>query len=97
LCIAAHKKGISLESKRKRHPGKGRKNHHGIGRCFDARLDMPKAIAKGDDILVSRAFSIVCSFSYSYSLAIQYNGKLNLTSTRFVFSSMQNLLCTTDC
>ena len=47
------------------------------------------------DILVSRAFSIVCS--YSYSLAIQYNGKLNLTSTRFVFSSMQNLLCTTDC
>ena len=37
-------------SKRKRHPGKGRKNHHGIGRCFDACLDMPKAIAKGDDI-----------------------------------------------
>ena len=35
--------------------------------------------------------------SYSYSLAIQYNVKLNLTSTRFVFSSMQNLLCTTDC
>jgi hypothetical protein len=28
---------------------------------------------------------------------IQYNGKLNLTSTRFIFSSMQNLLCTTDC
>jgi len=54
LCIAAHKKGISLESKRKRHPGKGRKNHHGIGRCFDARLDMPKAIAKGDDICALR-------------------------------------------
>lgn len=52
--IAAHKKGISLESKRKRHPGKGRKNHHGIGRCFDARLDMPKAIAKGDDICALR-------------------------------------------
>lgn len=48
------KKGISLESKRKRHPGKGRKNHHGIGRCFDARLDMPKAIAKGDDICALR-------------------------------------------
>ena len=30
-------------------------------------------------------------------IKIQYNGKLNLTSTRFVFSSMQNLLCTTDC
>ena len=49
------------------------------------------------DILVSRAFSIVCSFSYSYSLAIQYNGKLNLTSTRFVFfihakSSLYNRL-----
>ncbi len=54
MCIAAHKKGISLESKRKRHPGKGRKNHHGIGRCFDARLDMPKAIAKGDDICALR-------------------------------------------
>ena len=37
------------------------------------------------DILVSRVFSIVCSFFYSYSLAIQYNGKLNLTSTSFVF------------
>lgn len=49
-----NKKGISLESKRKRHPGKGRKNHHGIGRCFDARLDMPKAIAKGDDICALR-------------------------------------------
>ena len=49
------------------------------------------------DILVSGAFSIVCSFSYSYSLAIQYNGKLNLTSTRFVFfihakSSLYNRL-----
>ena len=28
--------------------------HHGIGRCFDARLDMPKAIAKGDDICALR-------------------------------------------
>ena len=52
--IAAHKKGISLESKRKRHPGKGRKDHHDIGRCFGARLDLPKAIAKGDDICALR-------------------------------------------
>ena len=37
------------------------------------------------------------SYVHGYSLAIQYNGKLNLTSTRFVFSSMQNLLCTTNC
>lgn len=27
---------------------------HGIGSCFDARLDLPKAIAKGDDICVLR-------------------------------------------
>ena len=27
---------------------------HGIGSCFDARLDLPKAIAKGDDICALR-------------------------------------------
>ncbi len=27
---------------------------HGIGKCFDARLELPKAIAKGDDICALR-------------------------------------------
>ena len=27
---------------------------HGIGHCFDARLELPKAIAKGDDICALR-------------------------------------------
>ena len=27
---------------------------HGIGSCFDARLELPKAIAKGDDICALR-------------------------------------------
>lgn len=27
---------------------------HGIGSCFDARLELPKAIAKGDDVCVLR-------------------------------------------
>lgn len=35
-------------------PEKEEKNHLGIGRCFDARLDLPKAIAKGDDICALR-------------------------------------------
>ena len=27
---------------------------HGIGKCFDARLELPKAIAKGDDVCALR-------------------------------------------
>ena len=27
---------------------------HGIGKCFDARLELPKAIAKGDDVCTLR-------------------------------------------
>lgn len=27
---------------------------HGIGKCFDAKLDLPKCIAKGDDVCALR-------------------------------------------
>lgn len=27
---------------------------HGIGKCFDAKLELPKAIAKGDDVCALR-------------------------------------------
>lgn len=27
---------------------------HGIGKCFDARLELPKAIAKGEDVCALR-------------------------------------------
>ena len=27
---------------------------HGIGKCFDARLELPKCIAKGDDVCALR-------------------------------------------
>ncbi|MFQ8001610.1 MAG: L-2-amino-thiazoline-4-carboxylic acid hydrolase [Mediterraneibacter faecis] len=27
---------------------------HGIGKCFDARLELPKSIAKGDDVCALR-------------------------------------------
>ena len=40
--------------KKESHLNQSEKDIHGIGRCFDARLDMPKAIAKGDDICALR-------------------------------------------
>ena len=48
------KKESHLNQSEKDIPEKEGKNHHGIGRCFDARLDLPKAIAKGDDICALR-------------------------------------------
>ena len=61
---------------------------HGIGKCFDARLELPKAIAKGDDVCAtsSQAMgrggemrkvdnSLIVAFCFAFFLKMRREGE----------------------